>query len=192
LQRFFFFLPKPRVLIPAFLATETSEYQVHTKFQLSGNRRNSKFRVKMNYCVQIRYFFHALRISWNFFRKVKKNRTILFYGVRISDRTTIETLGMNHSLSIEKVWVGFQKKISGSIIGDHNTFLWEIFWIYLMSLQKCKFYATYFQTYNDFCLWWNQKVCRFLRRFQWLIYFSNFITCHRYLFRNILTNPPKK
>jgi hypothetical protein len=44
---FFFVLPKLRVLIPGLFATETSEYQIHTKFLtkfrlLSGNRRNSR------------------------------------------------------------------------------------------------------------------------------------------------------
>jgi hypothetical protein len=37
---FVFVLPKLRVLIPGFFVTETSEYQIHRKFRLSGNRIN--------------------------------------------------------------------------------------------------------------------------------------------------------
>jgi hypothetical protein len=45
-KEFFFVLPKLRELIPRFFATETSEYQIYTKFltklRLCGNRRNSR------------------------------------------------------------------------------------------------------------------------------------------------------
>jgi hypothetical protein len=49
-KEYSFVLPKLRVLIPGFFATETSKYQIHTKFlakfRLSENRRNSRSFVR--------------------------------------------------------------------------------------------------------------------------------------------------
>jgi hypothetical protein len=60
LQRFFFVLPKFQVLIPVFFATETSEYQIHTKFIVPKFRRNPRSFGRKKITMQVIMY----RVSW--------------------------------------------------------------------------------------------------------------------------------
>jgi hypothetical protein len=109
-------LPKLRVLIPGFFATETSEYQIYTKFltkfRLSGNRRNFRsFRWKWItvYCLSCRSNHEIYFSQLNHFAIFKVLIVFLQCSTPLSRKRIILSLRPQKVKSPKTALIGHQK-----------------------------------------------------------------------------------